>query len=361
MNSIEATTQYCITDPTVKTEIFVGENFTGFILKPFVWNLFSYLQNKIKRSESRKSENKYSKTCSQRPPLGASKRWSLRYCKSRIFCMHVIFVYFVRAAFRTKIKCMPKVQSMPENLQWSATVRKCHAYERSESPGYENWVRTKYSGFTVLAGSIHWSNVKLTTEGDHKNVTMITSNVQNVRELKCVFLPGDFLASTCRQTFVGELHEKRRRFRIVTRSLYAGKTGWWCTENPVAGRARQMVAIRSAVSVWNCPCTNKRSLKAGGRWSQVLLKLKTNWGQRKCLGSHEFLRKQEILLVHLRKLCHTSERRKFGIEFNFVHVSLKLCETYEVKFPTAKFLLFQYVVLLVPWHVVRHSHCLETQ
>ena len=60
------------------------------------------------------------------------------YCKSRIFRMHVIFVYFVRAAFRTKIKCMRKVQSMPENLQRSATVRKFHVHERSESPGYEN-------------------------------------------------------------------------------------------------------------------------------------------------------------------------------------------------------------------------------
>ena len=72
-----------------------------------------------------------------------------RYCKSRIFRMHVIFVYFVRGGFRTKIKCMRKVQSKSENPQRSATVRKFHAYERSKSPGYENWVRTKYSGFTV--------------------------------------------------------------------------------------------------------------------------------------------------------------------------------------------------------------------
>ena len=75
--------------------------------------------------------------------------------------MHVIFVYSVRAAFRTKIKCMRKVQSMPENLQRSATVRKFHAYERLESPGHENghenWVRTKYSGFTVAWNSeTHW-------------------------------------------------------------------------------------------------------------------------------------------------------------------------------------------------------------
>ena len=60
------------------------------------------------------------------------------YCKSRIFCMHEIFVYFVRGGFRTKIKCMRKVQSKSEGTQRSATVRKFHAYERSESPGYEN-------------------------------------------------------------------------------------------------------------------------------------------------------------------------------------------------------------------------------
>ena len=63
--------------------------------------------------------------------------------------MHVIFVYFVRDSFRTKIKYMRKVQSKSENPQRSATVRKFHAYERSESPGYENWVRAKYSGFTA--------------------------------------------------------------------------------------------------------------------------------------------------------------------------------------------------------------------
>ena len=71
------------------------------------------------------------------------------YCKSRIFRMHVIFVYFVRGGFRTKIKCMRKVQSKSENPQRSAIVQKFHAYESSERPGYENWVRTKYSGFTV--------------------------------------------------------------------------------------------------------------------------------------------------------------------------------------------------------------------
>ena len=53
------------------------------------------------------------------------------YCKSRIFRMHFIFVYFVRGGFRTKIKCILKIQSKSENLQRSAAVRKFHAYERS--------------------------------------------------------------------------------------------------------------------------------------------------------------------------------------------------------------------------------------
>ena len=60
------------------------------------------------------------------------------YCKSRIFRRHVNFVYFVRGGFRTKIKCMQKIQSKAETPQRSTTVRKFHAYERSESPGYEN-------------------------------------------------------------------------------------------------------------------------------------------------------------------------------------------------------------------------------
>ena len=87
------------------------------------------------------------------------------YCKSRIFRMHVIFVYFVRSGFRTKIKFMRKVHSKSEHLHRSATVRKFRAYERLESPGYENWVCTKYSGFTVIwgfrlsrAGKLQWQD-----------------------------------------------------------------------------------------------------------------------------------------------------------------------------------------------------------
>ena len=89
------------------------------------------------------------------------KRW---YCKSRIFRRHVIFVYFVRGGFRTKIKCTQKVQSKSENPQRSATVRKFHVYERLESPRHENWVRTKYSGFTVNDTTFSAYTVAITLE-----------------------------------------------------------------------------------------------------------------------------------------------------------------------------------------------------
>ena len=56
------------------------------------------------------------------------------YCKSRIFRKHFIFVYFVHRGFRTKIKCILKIQSKSENLQRSAAVQKFHAYERSGGP-----------------------------------------------------------------------------------------------------------------------------------------------------------------------------------------------------------------------------------
>ena len=62
------------------------------------------------------------------------------YCKSRIFPMHCIFVFFVRGCFRTKIECMRKVQSKSKNLQRPATVRKFHAYERSEIPSIQKLV-----------------------------------------------------------------------------------------------------------------------------------------------------------------------------------------------------------------------------
>ena len=54
----------------------------------------------------------------------------IKYCKSRIFCRHVIFVYFVRGGFRTKIKCIRKVQSKSETI-------------RSGQRLYENFMRTK--------------------------------------------------------------------------------------------------------------------------------------------------------------------------------------------------------------------------
>ena len=48
--------------------------------------------------------------------------------------MHFIFVYFVHSGFRTKIKCILKIQSTSENPQPSAAERKFHAYEGSGVP-----------------------------------------------------------------------------------------------------------------------------------------------------------------------------------------------------------------------------------
>ena len=138
----------------------------------------------------------------------------------------------------------------------------------------------KKSGLCIIdrwppfAGSMHWSNAKLSTKRWFtEKGKKIISNVQNVKKLKWVFcLRTSWLAVQlliCRGTL------QKRQFWIVMGSLYAGKTGRRCAKNPVAGRPRQVVtSIRSAVFAWNCPCPKKRSFKSGrrsGRWSQVLL------------------------------------------------------------------------------------------
>ena len=89
--------------------------------------------------------------------------WS-RYCKSRIFRMHFIFVYFVRGGFCTKIKCILKIQSKSENPQRLVAVRKFHAYERSGVPrirkfsAYELfWIYSIYNGaYADMAAKCSW-------------------------------------------------------------------------------------------------------------------------------------------------------------------------------------------------------------
>ena len=61
-------------------------------------------------------------------------------------------------------------------------------------------------------------------------------------------LPSNF----CRGT------SQKRDFWIVTRSLYSGKTGRRCTKNSVTGRARQVVAIRSAIDNLQNYCLGMR-------------------------------------------------------------------------------------------------------
>ena len=75
------------------------------------------------------------------------------------------------------------VQGKSENPQRSATARatvqKFHAYERLESPGYENWVRTKYSGFTVVCIPI--AGLASATSFSHSNaiLVLILASVRN--------------------------------------------------------------------------------------------------------------------------------------------------------------------------------------
>ena len=133
----------------------------------------------------------------------------------------------------------------------------------------------------LFAGATHWSNAKLwmkevtgkkKNDKDHKERSKREIAKVGFYAWALLGLPSDFCWGA----------SQKRRFWIVTRSLYPGKTGWRCAKNPVAGRTRQVVTIRSAVSIWNCPCTKKRSFEAGGRylrwslkpgWVQVLLYL----------------------------------------------------------------------------------------
>ena len=83
----------------------------------------------------------------------------IAYCKSRVFRMHFIFVYFVHGGFRTKIKCILKIESKSENPQRPAAERKFHAYERSGVPRIRKF--NAYIIFWIYSKKIKrksWSN-----------------------------------------------------------------------------------------------------------------------------------------------------------------------------------------------------------
>ena len=80
----------------------------------------------------------------------------INYCKSRIFRVHFIFVYFVRGGFRTKIKRILKIQSKTQVLQ-----RKIHAYERSGVPRIRKF--SAYEIFWIYSihreSKLHWGHM----------------------------------------------------------------------------------------------------------------------------------------------------------------------------------------------------------
>ena len=77
------------------------------------------------------------------------KTGELVYCKSRIFRMHFIFVYFVHGGFRTKIKCILKCKASQRIRTGQRLYENFMRAKGGNSPTYENLVHTKYSGFTV--------------------------------------------------------------------------------------------------------------------------------------------------------------------------------------------------------------------
>ena len=74
------------------------------------------------------------------------ERIKFKYCKSRIFCIHSIFVFFARSGFRTKIESM-------RNARKSAAVSGCRKISCVQKVG--GFMRTKYSGITVWRRSQH--------------------------------------------------------------------------------------------------------------------------------------------------------------------------------------------------------------
>ena len=72
------------------------------------------------------------------------------YCKSRIFRMHFIFLYFVRDGFSTKIKIHTKSsKQVRESASGQWLYENCMHTKGRRSPTYGNLVHTKYSGFAV--------------------------------------------------------------------------------------------------------------------------------------------------------------------------------------------------------------------
>ena len=74
---------------------------------------------------------------------------SSRYCESRIFRMHSIFVYFVYSVFRRIIKCVLKVKTSQRIRSGQRLYKNFMRTKGRRSPAYESLVRTNYSGFTV--------------------------------------------------------------------------------------------------------------------------------------------------------------------------------------------------------------------
>ena len=89
---------------------------------------------------------------------GISSLCSNNYCKSRIFRMQFIFVYFVRDGFRMTIKMRTKRSKQIREPAAVSVRTKILCVRKVGGPQHtEILVRSKYSGFTMPAGSHNYN------------------------------------------------------------------------------------------------------------------------------------------------------------------------------------------------------------
>ena len=183
---------------------------TWFVWKKNIDNRW-WSQNRFGRFPGRIPLSTCRKTCQRRPPLGANK--------SRL-CRQVVFI----CRFHTLMQCETHNGRYDWKQTNKQTQRSCAAYKTSQ-----------------------WEELKC------------VSSAWALLGLPQILTFGQ---GTLWKRTVADRHTvaQRRENRPTAYNSLA------------AGRARQVVAIRSAVSVWNCPCKEKRLLEAGGHYSRWSLK-----------------------------------------------------------------------------------------
>ena len=145
-----------------------------------------------------------------------------QYCKSRTFRLRFIFVYFVCGGFRTKIKCVLRLnlQSKAQNPQRLAAVREVHSYERSEvtSKGRRSPANEKFSAYENIwiystlyfALSTEKCDTKHHDQGELQQIKRI--NKQGTRHFISQFMAT---RPRCQHAYVQIVPKKSDHFRDI--------------------------------------------------------------------------------------------------------------------------------------------------